>query len=320
MAQAHIHLKRAAAACRRRRSPARSRSRPCRTARAAFTLLELLVAIAIIATLLALLLPALGSARSEGTKVKCLANMRELGIAFSTYSTDDSQGFTSPVHPRAEISWWYDGEFEYGGATGMLVYGSPDFIAENRLLNKYLFLEGLNTKWNLYQCLGDSGIPPAPVNFDDWFLGSQVRNRPTYVTTGSSYRLNNHINFTNNTPNYKKHFYGPYMRPATQVPDPATTVILEEAITEVAKWNATTYRTMGWHRKANIFNVLFVDGHAGAINLAGQQDLSDHYGNYWVLRGENWRMDCYPRPPVCDLPRDDAQCAINIGSGGGNGD
>lgn len=313
MAQRPLHLKRAFPSRCERRSLVCPRRCPGCNARAGFTLLELLVAIAIIATLLALLLPALGSARSEGTKVKCLANMRELGIAFSTYSTDDPQGFTSPVHPRAEISWWYDGEFEYGGATGMLVYASPDFVAENRLLNKYLFQDGRNTKWNLYQCLGDSGIPEAPINFDDWFLGAQVRNRPTYVTTGSSYRLNNHINFTNNTPNYKKHFYGPYMRPATQVPDAATTVILEEAITEVAKWNAPTYRTMGWHRKANIFNVLFVDGHAGAIHLAGQQDLSDQYGGYWVLRGENWRMDCYPRPPVCDLPRDEAQCAINLG-------
>ncbi|QDV91182.1 hypothetical protein RAS2_22720 [Phycisphaerae bacterium RAS2] len=316
MAQAHIHLKRAAATCRRRCSPARSRSRPCRTARAAFTLLELLVAIAIIATLLALLLPALGSARSEGTKVKCLAHLRELGIALSMYSNDDTSGMTIPVHPKAEVSWSYDGEYEYGGKTGLGVMGNPDFHAENRILNKYVF-DGIgNTPLGFYQCPGDSGIPRAPVNFDSFFLSSAVVNRSAFDATGTSYRINNQIDFVND----KHHFFGPYLRASSQIPDPSTTVILEETIAEVAKWNSPSYRTMGWHRKANIFNVLFGDGHAGAIRLAGQQDLSSQYGGYWVLRGENWRMDCYPKPPICDLPEDEEDCAWPPGSGGGNGD
>src|SRR5205823_5993748 len=96
------------------------------------------------------------------------------------------------------------------------------------------------------------------------------------------------------------YFYGPYFRPQNRVPDTGSTVMLEEAVTEVAKWNSQTYYTLGWHRKNNIFNVLFVDTHAGPIRLQGQTDLSAQYPTYWILRGDSWRMDCYPDRPVED--------------------
>ena len=269
-----------------------------------FTLIELLVTVSIIAVLIGILIPVLSTARSEGGKVKCLANMRELGMAFGTYSTDDEKGFSTPIHPKAETNWWYDGEYEYGGATGVGVMGAADFKMENRILNKYLSTSGSISSMAIYQCPTDKGIEPAPVDFDSWFLNGSAKNLSCFASTGTSYRLNNHIDFINQA----SHFYGPYMRPLSQIGDTATTVLLEETVTEVAKWNAPSYMTMGWHRKANIFNVMFSDGHSGAIHLAGQQNLSAEYGNYWVLRGDNWRMDTYPRPPICDLPRDPSEC------------
>ncbi len=56
--------------------------------RAAFTLIELLVVIAIIAILVGILLPALAGARAAARTTKCLANMRQTGIAFQSYGTD----------------------------------------------------------------------------------------------------------------------------------------------------------------------------------------------------------------------------------------
>ncbi|HWL94377.1 MAG TPA: hypothetical protein VNT79_12670, partial [Phycisphaerae bacterium] len=117
---------------------------------------------------------------------------------------------------------------------------------------------------------------------------------------GASYRLNNHIDFLNQTP-YDGHFYGPYFRPKTRVPSASETVILEETIAEVAKWNEPTFAVTGWHSKRNRFNVTFVDGHAEAIYLSKQNDISASYPNYWVLRGQSWRMDCYPEQPIEDL-------------------
>ena len=54
--------------------------------RKAFTLVELLVVIGIIAILIALLMPALRRARDSANRTKCLANMRELTIAYLMYA------------------------------------------------------------------------------------------------------------------------------------------------------------------------------------------------------------------------------------------
>ncbi len=68
-------------------------SQPTRYGRSnGFTLVELLVVIGIIALLMSILIPTLNKARLSAVNVKCLSNMRQMGMTLHQYASDDSKG------------------------------------------------------------------------------------------------------------------------------------------------------------------------------------------------------------------------------------
>jgi prepilin-type N-terminal cleavage/methylation domain-containing protein/prepilin-type processing-associated H-X9-DG protein len=78
---------------------------PSRRLLLGFTLIELLVVIAIIAILAALLLPSLARSKNSAQRIKCVGNLRQLGIAAQMY-WDDNSGKA----------------FRYGGASASNIY------------------------------------------------------------------------------------------------------------------------------------------------------------------------------------------------------
>lgn len=74
-----------------------------------FTLVELLVVIAVIAILCSLLLPALGRARDTAMQAKCLSSMKQMGVAMANYA-GDSNDINAPFQYPGSSSTWSSNE------------------------------------------------------------------------------------------------------------------------------------------------------------------------------------------------------------------
>ena len=71
-----------------------------------FTLIELLIVIAIIAILASMLLPALNNAREAANRTKCLGQLRNCGQAFLLYAADNNDIFTTNGPGKNTAPWW----------------------------------------------------------------------------------------------------------------------------------------------------------------------------------------------------------------------
>jgi prepilin-type N-terminal cleavage/methylation domain-containing protein len=107
------------------------------SSRRAFTLVELLVVITILAILMALMLPTLASAREKGWRTACLSNLRQMGIAIQAYA-NDSEG-RIPYGPKAPaFTSPFDLYPSTGAPTSLISLGSGAPVGLGLLLKDQL--------------------------------------------------------------------------------------------------------------------------------------------------------------------------------------
>src|SRR5437879_434417 len=226
----------------------------------AFTLLELLVVISIIAILVGLLLPALAKAKDQARKAHCLSNLRQVYLGFMHYC-DDNRDRLPPLGPDP----WFS--FQYGG-------GDPDtnshdsaglLPATKRPLWSY------TRSKDVFRCPADRGArPDGQPPFDDMFrhVGTSYRYnaRPWYWMSGGGGTLR--------AP--EDPVKGLTEKPLSWVPNPARFILLNEfpalpwavtgppytwAIWHFCRGPSTVHSAADIHQK--VFSaILFVDGHA----------------------------------------------------------
>ena len=154
--------------------------------RTGFTLIEILVVVAIIALLVAILFPSLAKARAQARSTQCLSNVRQLALAFTMYSTED-KGRLPGMRRDTGADWLgRDNPTDFGGIqpdSGTIfkhmgrnrdAYVCPDddFPRQNTddfpfSYTSNLLLSGANVEWASGAHYRYAGHRADPLNYDE---------------------------------------------------------------------------------------------------------------------------------------------------------
>jgi prepilin-type N-terminal cleavage/methylation domain-containing protein/prepilin-type processing-associated H-X9-DG protein len=200
--------------------------------RSGFTLLELMISLAVVSVLIVILLPVLVSARNTNRRAMCAGNQRLLGQAWAA-CIDANGGRFPQVYPQP--SW------HYGGVRFSVVDGSP-FLDSDRPLNRYLPVSGTAAGAALYECPADRGITG-----EHGEVGTGRRS--AFDAFGTSYRANSML--VGQGPD------GGLSRESITTAASRLVVMGDPLWYEVYE---STGRRAAWHGVPNAGNMLFLDG------------------------------------------------------------
>jgi prepilin-type N-terminal cleavage/methylation domain-containing protein/prepilin-type processing-associated H-X9-DG protein len=236
-----------------------------------FTLVELLVVIAVIALLLAILLPAVRMARALGKRAACQCNLKQIAYAWTMYLDNYDGRFYQTLNAN----------YNYGGWKG-IVNLSP------RPLNKFVRLaETLDDEKSakVFYCPADTG----------GVRGDMPREK-AYIYLGTSYQTNLFLIGQNDC--------WPFSIKTRDLDDKICSRLRDLRIGQVtassaqvlligdqgwvnqwapmmssdkADWEECCKLYAEWHVKPESFNMAFLDGHVAFVRIRKAYYITDDY-------------------------------------------
>ena len=222
-----------------------------------FTLLEMLVMTAVIAVLLAVLLPSLRKVRSAIRRTVCQSNLRQIAIAWIAYLDDNNGAFYQAGNAN----------LKYGGWKGNGMLGEP-----LRPLNRYFSLPMVVEKEDdarIFCCPSDHGGAPGP-----WLY------EKVYRVYGTSYNTNFFLIgpgecgiFSSETATLDQKINKRMKNVSIdEVANPARLLLVGD-YGWLNQWRPTLILSeeekelVEWHGRADCYNMAFLDGHVKFLNI-----------------------------------------------------
>jgi prepilin-type N-terminal cleavage/methylation domain-containing protein len=199
----------------------------------AFTLVELLVVIGIIAVLISFLLPVMGKARESSQRVACASNLRQCYIYSTMYANDNRNALPS-------LRWDWPKNVQYTGSVDVIFEGRPTGLGLIAPLDKLPL--------GIFACprdthVRDSLAAPGPVD--------NVKNDVSYIWYGG---------FSADEPGSPSRVLRGSRRKLGDKPNNAP--LAWERLSHVSLFGGRAF-----HGK--YFNVLIMDGHVEAMPFEG---------------------------------------------------
>jgi prepilin-type N-terminal cleavage/methylation domain-containing protein/prepilin-type processing-associated H-X9-DG protein len=150
---------------------------------AAFTLIELMVVIGIIAILAAMLLPALSRAKDKARRIQCMNHLRQLGMAITLYADDNEDEF--PPRARRASCW--------------IVKLAPYYLEPEILKCPTGWFEDRSYVMNAFNDWFEKNLMPDDyARYKAWLWphgmrGSEIREPSETIIFGEKHRYSRHV-------------------------------------------------------------------------------------------------------------------------------